>query len=144
MSGLLLYHGSRAVLQPGQLLLPPSQTGVLCASDLGYAYETGEGWHRRDRVYLSQDLREACVYAATKLLTPAPEFCTNRTFVGAGMVYVVQPLSDLEDDLEYAADGLSLLSKMAMAARVLEALPPPEEYLLERQRRAEDRWRLPA
>lgn len=90
-----LYHGGQTGLRVGQLLLPPSVTGVKPADERAtYA----EGVYRRDRVYMTTDPEQARMFAALHESGRAGR---------AGDVYRVEPLQGLERDRDCVTPGLS-------------------------------------
>lgn len=83
----LMYHGGVPGLTLGDVLRPPTQTGVKAASD--YMPDPREAAHvRRDRVYITSDLHAARFFAAAR----------------DGDVYVVLPSSPVEDDPDYLTE----------------------------------------
>ena len=89
------WHGGAAGLKPGDLVLPPSHTGVVSAAGMA-GMPT-----RNDRVYFTTVHDVARGYAAH---TP-----------GLNAVYRVEPVGDLEKDPDYRAIGFQ-----APKARVIE------------------------
>lgn len=96
------FHGGPPGLRPGDAILPPSETGVRCSSDYGAA-----GTHRRDRVYLTDSLAAATMFAA---LHPS----------GRGQVYEVRPDGPLEPDPDCRAEGLSFQCPRATVVRMFK------------------------
>lgn len=96
-----LYHGGVRRLDRRGVVLPPSRTGMRCASDYGAG-----AVHRRDRVYVTTDLDGARLFA---LMAPG----------GPGDIYLVQPLGELEIDPD-DAHRESWQAPMARIVRVVE------------------------
>lgn len=97
----LLYHGGRAGLRVGQLLLPPAITGVKPANE--YA-DYPPGVYRPDRVYLTTDPENARLFAALH-----PSGTADR----GGDVYRVEPLHGLERDHDCKIRGMSYQAPQA-------------------------------
>ncbi|NJP27068.1 hypothetical protein FLW53_23290 [Microbispora sp. SCL1-1] len=96
-----LWHGGAPGLQPGDLLLPPAQTGIATSSDILIAL-TGFDPHdngvetdrmRTDRVYLTRDRELARAYAAC--WTAKAE---HGLQVGRGALYVARPIGEVWPD----------------------------------------------
>src|SRR4051812_12026960 len=98
------YHGGVPGLYPGDVLLPPAETGAESQADYGN-YLTD-----RHRVYLTTDLKLAAVMAGTL-----------RVRLGQpGDVYEVEPLGPVEHDPDYAGtDGASVATTRALILRVV-------------------------
>lgn len=90
-----LFHGGHAGLRVGQLILPPSVTGVKPANERA---DYPAGVYRPDRVYMVTDVEQARMYAA---LHP------TGTPTRGGDVYRVQPLQGLARDRDCKTPGLS-------------------------------------
>lgn len=95
------YHGGAPNLRT---ILPPVETGAPCMADFG-PIPPG---YRRDRVYVVTDLDGAAMYAA---FHPS----------GQGFVYEVEPVGDLEPDLDFDAEGADVGSYQCLRAHVLHA-----------------------
>ena len=113
-----LYHGGAPGRKPGDLLLPPAETGYRTVEQR-WREELGADvrpWmepdrNRADRVYLTarRDLAEA--YAMCHELT--------RGGGGPGVLYLAEPVGELEDDPD-----LPGLSFQCASARVLRIYDP--------------------
>lgn len=90
-----LYHGGQAGLRVGQLILPPTVTGVKPANERA---DYPAGVYRPDRVYMVTDPEQARMYAA---LHP------SGTAARGGDVYRVQPLQGLARDRDCKTPDLS-------------------------------------
>ncbi|MEV7805077.1 hypothetical protein AB0O28_19210 [Microbispora sp. NPDC088329] len=91
-----LWHGGVPGLQPGDLLLPPGQTGITTSSQilaaLGFdPHENGvePDRMRTDRVYLTRDREFARAYAATWTAKARHGFR-----IGCGALYVARPIGE--------------------------------------------------
>lgn len=89
------YHGGRPGMRPGDIVQPPSVTGVVTFSELLKRYSvriwlaSGRHKDRRDRVYIGE----------LPVATLAAAFYTLNPFVDDhGAVYQVEPIGDIEDD----------------------------------------------
>ncbi|WP_219653599.1 MULTISPECIES: NAD(+)--rifampin ADP-ribosyltransferase [unclassified Pseudomonas] len=100
------YHGGRPGMIVGQFILPPSITGARSAAECGAAEVC-----RRDRVYITTSFEAACLYAG---LYPDKR---------GGHVYVVTPLTELEPDPDYEAEGMSYAVERARIDRVRKLSP---------------------
>jgi hypothetical protein len=93
------FHGGRPGLRVGGLILPPSVTGERSVQDSTNtpADEQAaiEAVHRRDRVYLATDVRDARMYAA---------FNVHGTRDRAGDVYRVVPVGEVEPDPDWLGE----------------------------------------
>lgn len=101
------FHGGVPGLEPGALLLPPSETGNATLGQYGdrVAAETGTANpHRSDRVYLTSDVRMAVPYAGV---------------VPDGDVYEAVPLGRIEPDPDCRQPGLSVQCARARIVRVI-------------------------
>lgn len=113
------FHGGYPGLQPGDLLLPPDETGTEHRLSSYAAALDGPAHARRtDRVYLTTDRQIARAYAA---------------FYRDGALYEVGPAGPLEPDPDCTTPGLSWQCE---AATVLVVVDPA---VLFRDRRPE-RW----
>lgn len=93
-----VFHGSRAILGVGDLILPPRLTGVKNAVDLGYDH------HLVDRVYGTRDFNEAASYAITALIEgakAAERAESKRRFVGPGKVFEIESVGPIGFDMDY-------------------------------------------
>lgn len=85
---LRLWHGGKPGLSPGDLLLPPCETGVLTRVDLLTAAGIiTPDWmdadrNRRDRVYLTRDRELARAYA----------YSWEWDQLGRGALYIARPV----------------------------------------------------
>lgn len=102
-----LFHGGLAGLRPGDLLLPPSVTGV----PRGPLWEgrTIDGY-RPDRVYLSTSRPIAEMFAAFH-----PRGAAGRY----GDVYLAEPIGDLEPDASSAGSGISWQAPQARIVAIV-------------------------
>lgn len=88
------YHGGAAGFRPGDVLLPPSETGSGSLHDeTTEQYGAENNPHRRDRVYVTTRIDVAFFYA---VFGGAP----GRR---AGAVYLVEPRGPLEPDPDQRA-----------------------------------------
>lgn len=97
------FHGGPRTFGRGRLLLPPTRTGARSGAEFG-----GEGVCRRDRVYITNELLYARVFA---LLAPPK---------GHGSVYEVEPIGETEPDPDYSGPGLCLEVPEARVLRIVE------------------------
>lgn len=97
----VLYHGGQAGLRIGQLILPPTVTGVKPA-DQRATYPPGV--YRADRVYLITDPEQARQFAA---LHP------SGTPARGGDVYRVRPVGGIARDRDCKIHGISWEAPMA-------------------------------
>lgn len=97
-----LYHGGIRKLKRGDLILPPTRTGVPSCADYG-----AEAVCRRDRVYMVDDLDAAKMFALS-----------NPQQGGGGDVYEVEPIGPTEPDPDYLGEGVCLQAPMARVIRV--------------------------
>lgn len=97
------YHGGPPGLHVGDLILPPSETGVPSCSEFGAA-----AVHRNDRVYLCTDINGAYLFAA---MHPS----------GKGRVYEVEPIGGVEPDPDY--NGPPGESVQVPRARIVRVIP---------------------
>lgn len=97
------FHGGVPDLGPGDLILPPDESGSPTTADYGAALVC-----RRDRVYLGSDVSIAVVYTA---MHPS-----NR-----GGLYEVEPIGDVEPDPDWAGEpGLSVAAPRARVVAVID------------------------
>jgi hypothetical protein len=94
-----MYHGGPPFLSKNSKILPPSVTGVKCASDFGAGHV-----HRRDKVYVTSDLLAAKMFAS---LHPS----------GLGEVFEVEPFDDIEPDPDCDDASLSFQCSYATVIR---------------------------
>jgi hypothetical protein len=97
------FHGGVPGLAPGGLLLPPAVTGAartLTADVLALG-----GVARRDRVYVTTGREVARVYAA---------------FYPDGALYEVEPVGELEVDVDCLVAGVSYECPEARVVRVVD------------------------
>ena len=99
-----LYHGGFGGLSVGDLVLPSGETGATCKVDFGAVH------CRRDRVYVTPHEDVARLFAA---------FHTS----GAGKVYEVTPIGDLEHDPDCETPGSSFAVSCACVVRVIPLAP---------------------
>jgi hypothetical protein len=97
------FHGGTRKLRRGGILLPPAKSGAPSSADFG-----ADGVCRRDRVYVTDDLDQARMFA---ILAPPK---------GHGSVYEVEPLGDLEPDPDFRGETGSWQVSMARVLRVVE------------------------
>lgn len=97
------FHGGRGGLLRGSLILPPSVTGAKSCSEYGAAQV-----HRRDRVYITTDHRAAMLFAAG---------------IPGGMVYLVEPVGELEPDPDCTTQGLSFQCPKARIVKAFKLRP---------------------
>jgi len=114
------YHGGIRGLQPGDLILPPDETGAVSVADVGAPTEELSirvaQVHRKDRVYLTSDVFAARVFAS---LHP-----NSRRRYG-GDVYEVEPIGDVEPDPDYlVGDGGSVQAARARVVAVIQRRVP--------------------
>ena len=114
------YHGGVRELEPGDLILPPDETGALSIADVRYPDEETAAKvarvHRKDRVYLTTDPNIARLCAA---LAP-----NSRRRYG-GDVYAVEPIGAVEPDPDYLSDdGASVQAARALIIRVVQRRVP--------------------
>lgn len=76
-------------------MLPPTRTGVKGCSTVDACYSE----HRSDRVYITTNYVEACMYALTRI--QANPLISARRYSGRGWVYEVTPVGQLERDSDY-------------------------------------------
>jgi hypothetical protein len=100
-----MYHGGMSGLRVGDLLLPPSVTGV-GSTVTEIAAAIGAGHVRADRVFVTSDRQVARAYAALK-----PN----------GALYRVEAVAGLEPDPDCLVDGLSW---QCVSARVVSVVDP--------------------
>lgn len=99
----LFWHGGPSGRQRGALLLPPSVTGSKSVSDL-----VPNNVHRRDRVYVTTSYKAALIYAAG---------------FRKGVVYLVEPVGDLEQDPDCYDPTLSFQCGRARVLKVIKPKP---------------------
>lgn len=109
------FHGGVLGLKPGQRILPPAETDAISIADLTTAPEHERNAvaavHRRDRVYLTTDLRVATLWAALH-----PHGTPKR----GGDVYRVRPEGDVEPDPDYLGEpGVSVQAPRALILAVV-------------------------
>lgn len=112
------YHGGVPDLLPGDLLLPPDETGIDYSITSGAWRPAGVSDEavaraelRTDRVYLTTCRGDAIVFAGL--------WTDGRTRAG-GAVYAVQPLGGFEPDPDYTGDPC--LSWRVPRARILHVV----------------------
>ena len=93
------YHGGIPGLEPGDLILPPRESGASMAAKYGEAGERAE----HGRVYVSRDPRHAATYAASYPL---------------GDVYEVERLGTTGRDHDLFIAGFSSWCERARVVRV--------------------------
>jgi len=98
---IVYYHGGRPGMKAGQLILPPSITGVRSQADYMPDHSC-----RKDRVYVATAFDAACLYAGGY---PHPR---------GGCVYEVEPIGTLEPDPDCDMPGLSYAVEKARIVRV--------------------------
>ncbi len=130
------FHGGVRGLTPGDLLLPPQDTGSThewdtdldAYDDVGRDaiagffslewFQASRGLRRADRVYITTDLDTACVYANETLCLKKPQ----------GMVYEVEPLAaveyDLSEPVEALEDYTQFTTAQARVSRVVREYVP--------------------
>lgn len=97
------YHGGVPKMEKGDVILPPSITGV--STLLQYAKKIDpNAVQRNDMVYITTDRKAAEIFAA------AYHF---------GDVYKVKPIGKLSDDPDCTEDGLSYQCEKAVVIAVL-------------------------
>jgi hypothetical protein len=106
----IYYHGGVPGLGLGDLLLPPSKSGVKAGAD--YLPDQNRTSHvRRDRVYLGTDHGIGVMFAA---MYPERE---------GGWIYEVEPIGTVEPDADWAGEpGVSVQVESARVVRVLGPL----------------------
>lgn len=109
------YHGGVIGLRPGQHILPPAETDAISVADLRTAPDDERARvaavHRRDRVYLTTDLRIATLWASMY-----PHGTPKR----GGDVYRVEPVGQIEPDPDYLpGDGASVQAPRALILGVV-------------------------
>ena len=116
------YHGGFPGLKRGQQILPPSVTGAISVSDkvvdapAGMREQVGKV-HSNDLVYLSQDVRDAQVWASLAVAYGGK--------TRGGDVYEVTPDGPLVPDPDYLPqDGKAMACSSATIARVVERRVP--------------------
>ncbi len=111
MSEVKWYHGGVPGLVPGDVLLPPSETGK--STLLQYAKAIApDGTQRGDRVYLTTLSSAAAMFAAV---------------YPNGDVYEVVPGSEVEDDPDCLVPDLSAQCARATIVEVVQrAVPMPD------------------
>ena len=77
---MICYHGGPPGMRVGQMILPPSKTGVASSSEYGAAHV-----HDRTKVYVTPDKRAALMFAS---LHPS----------GDGQVYKVEARGEVAYD----------------------------------------------
>lgn len=117
---MTLYHGGAygLNLQPGDLILPPTETGAEALRDLAdeHAIPGAEVMHR-DRVYVTTDQRAAAMFAAMRATA-------DSRGVG-GDVYEVEALGPLHHDPDYHGPrGVSFETTRARVVRVTRRRVP--------------------
>lgn len=116
------FHGGIGSMFPGEMLLPPIETGHKCASDYG-----ADDVHNRERVYVTPLFEAAVMYAA---LYPDKH----------GVVYEVQPLGELEDDPDCDTPGLSFAVPRAKVLRRIAIAPELRRKVLKELGIARELW----
>lgn len=113
----LYFHGGTNRLVPGDLVLPPVRTWAKRSDQFGALVlkRAVQKVYRADRVYVIDDVRGACIFAAC---FPCPR---GRL----GKVYVVSPIGDLEEDKDFDGTG----SWAVPMARVLQVVPVSPSFL---------------
>lgn len=117
-AGERFYHGGQPGLEPGDLILPPAETGIttlgsiLAEHDPWLHRSTGRYLDLADRVYLA-DLGIAVGYACLWTACPWTEH--------DGAVYAVRPLGELErdPDPDSRARGRCWMASRAEITRVV-------------------------
>lgn len=122
------YHGGYPLLRPGQLVLPPSETGGQSIYDapgaealvrVRYDERGAAQVLRRDRVYLTTRLADAELFARLY-----PSAC-------GGAVYAVSPLGDVDPDPDYlGGDQASWRCPQARVVRVVRTSLKPTRAVL--------------
>lgn len=107
----LYWHGGPAGRQRNNYLLPPIVTGSKSVSDL-----VPNNVHRRDRVYVTTSYKAALLYASG---------------FRKGVVYLVEPVGDLEQDPDCFDPTLSFQCDRARVLKVIK--PKPWEIKMARQ-----------
>jgi hypothetical protein len=111
------YHGGGAGLAPGDFILPVESTGAKPA--VGGSGGAAKRLYRRDRVYITPDVKFALFFAARK---------------SNGKVYEVEPVRYVETDPHWAllqTEGTGYReTKQCERARVL-AIEPIADYLFQ-------------
>ena len=87
------FHGGQRGLRVGEFILPPSETGRWCTSDI-----VPNKVHRRDRVYVTPAKSGAVLYAAVQ---------------HEPIIYEVEPVGPLEHDDDCSEKGLSFSCERA-------------------------------
>lgn len=109
-----LYHGGAPGRRRGDLLLPPSKTG-LTRTTRTESVRAGFGnvTQRNDRVYVTTDreLAHAC----------AGVWTADGVSVGGGVLYRVQAFGDLEPDEDLPGLGISFQLPGAVVLAVIDA-----------------------
>jgi hypothetical protein len=97
----MMYHGGDRGLRVGDYILPPEKTGRSNTSGVA-----PEDVYRRDRVYITEHLQDAKLFAAKNNEDP--------------VVYVVEPVGELEPDDDNKTPGRSLACTSAKIVAVRE------------------------
>jgi len=98
---MAFFHGGKPGLQIGDVILPPTASGV--DMDAKYGPESGGNAEDRGRVFISRDPRHAAMYANSYPL---------------GDVYEVIPLGQRGRDHDFFIKGLSQWCESARIVRV--------------------------
>lgn len=94
------YHGGPIGRQKGAFLLPPTITKAASTADYGAAAVC-----RRDRVYITTEFNAALLFASGSR---------------HGVVYVVEPVGQIEPDPDCSQDGLSFACERARIVRIIK------------------------
>ncbi len=114
------FHGGVRDLKPGDMLLPPSETGNATLQQYADRLDGGEVM-RRDRVYLTRDPDAAATYA---MVLPY------------GDVYEAEPQGAVEPDPDCRVPGYGIQCERAVVTRVVRRRVPLPIPRPKRRRRA--------
>ena len=111
---LRFFHGGAPGRRKGDLLLPPSVTGLNTTTRTrSVAAGMGNITGRHDRVYVTSDreLARACAGALEH----------DDGIIGGGVLYQVEPVGELEPDPDLPGLGISFAVPEALVVAVLDA-----------------------
>jgi rifampin ADP-ribosylating transferase len=118
------FHGGVTGLAVGDSILPPTETGAVSVSDLDHSDKAMQAQvervHRKDRVYVTSDVRAAAMFAALH-----EGHCCHL----GGSVYEVEPVGEIEPDLDCLDDDLSAQAPRARVVAILTRAVPRERVL---------------
>src|SRR5690242_20425119 len=106
---MVWFHGGVRDLKPGDLLLPPSETG--CSTLLKYAEKHSESTQRADRVYLTNDPKFAGLFASV---------------YPYGDVYEAEPVGEWWTDSDALVPGIAIECERARVVAVVKRRVSPK------------------